>query len=321
METFEIIAKKRQKKWTKKTIGLSLMVTSLVVTLVFLGQMGLEFLANRNYHKLIDYYYQRSLIAYPNIDLGSSTMVVENRFGGRFYAYTQKDLAGVKIPYEDLEAQYSPFSYGLDHKLSWFRPASPVQDSTQMAFSTKEHIKVPLFFNPQAEYGPEDVIRQEAQELHHLAEMDQQLVEVALSFDKLYTYEEIKGLLPQGLKINFVWIGSQSQLNPSALPLHSIIGWTPRQAYLEPSFREFYEVLEKLYKDGEFKQGRSDDLEKDVAAYLENTQGEMTKAQYGGVIVSGPAENFADLQGADWIFASSIGASTLNQPYYDLEKE
>ena len=42
---------------------------------------------------------------------------------------------------------------------------------------------------------------------------------------------------------------------------------------------------------------------------------------FSGVILTGKAENFTQLEGKEWIYASSIGASVPNQPYYKLDKE
>jgi hypothetical protein len=42
---------------------------------------------------------------------------------------------------------------------------------------------------------------------------------------------------------------------------------------------------------------------------------------FSGIILTGKAENFSQLEGKEWIAASSIGASVSNQPYYKLDKE
>ena len=48
---------------------------------------------------------------------------------------------------------------------------------------------------------------------------------------------------------------------------------------------------------------------------------DLEKLEFSGVILTGKAENFAQLEGKEWIYASSIGASIPNQPYYKLDKE
>ncbi|HFI0256426.1 TPA: hypothetical protein ACGOVD_001095 [Streptococcus suis] len=48
-------------------------------------------------------------------------------------------------------------------------------------------------------------------------------------------------------------------------------------------------------------------------------QGEINKLEFSGIILTGRAEDFAPLEGRQWVYASSIGASTSMQPYYQLD--
>lgn len=66
----------------------------------------------------------------------------------------------------------------------------------------------------------------------------------------------------------------------------------------------------------------------DIEAYLQRfgkldirQSKDRDQLTFAGLILTGKAENFAQLEGRDWITASSIGASTPNQPYYKLDKE
>ncbi len=47
-------------------------------------------------------------------------------------------------------------------------------------------------------------------------------------------------------------------------------------------------------------------------------QEEIDKLEFAGIILTGKAEDFAQLEGKDWIYSSSIGASIPIQPYYQL---
>ena len=58
-----------------------------------------------------------------------------------------------------------------------------------------------------------------------------------------------------------------------------------------------------------------------IAKVLEVNLEDLEKLEFSGVILTGKAENFAQLEGKEWIYASSIGASIPNQPYYKLDKE
>ncbi|MGT2757453.1 anti sigma factor C-terminal domain-containing protein [Streptococcus ovuberis] len=322
MEAFELLTKKRQKKAIKRTILISSVVTFLGLVLVLLGVMGLELMAQNNYNRLQDYYFQRLTVAFPNIDFGSPSMRMK-RFGGEYKDYLTKDILGIAVPYDDLEATYSISGFHRDHSLEYVRPANVTQDATEMAYSPKKHLKSPLFFNPQAEYGPEDIIRKPAQELPYVSKMENQLVEVALTFKQRYTLEEIQTFIPKNLKVNWLWIGSETKLNSSKLLLGDLFGWKPRQPYLDESFQEFTAILENVYQEQAKVTISSQQklLNQDLAHFLDEAKQGMSNARFGGVILTGRAEDFAQLEEMDWIYATSIGISIPNQPYYTLGKE
>jgi len=79
--------------------------------------------------------------------------------------------------------------------------------------------KYPVFYNINAK-GTKDS-NSMPKELASVKEMPNQLVEVALTFDKAYTYKEIQKLIPNNLKINWYWIGSQSEDGEKGIELFS----------------------------------------------------------------------------------------------------
>lgn len=67
------------------------------------------------------------------------------------------------------------------------------------AYSNGSYIKVPQFFNIKNK-AIDEWTAKPAQELPLVSEMSGQLVEVALTFDKPYSYEELQSMLPANLK-------------------------------------------------------------------------------------------------------------------------
>ncbi|WP_277592707.1 anti sigma factor C-terminal domain-containing protein [Streptococcus sp. DD11] len=67
-------------------------------------------------------------------------------------------------------------------------------------------------------------------------------------------------------------------------------------------------------------QGEVYNTDKELA-YLNQTYQTAEECKFSGIILTGRAENFAQLEGKEWIYASSIGASAPNQPYYQLDRE
>ncbi|MGT2714970.1 anti sigma factor C-terminal domain-containing protein [Streptococcus respiraculi] len=320
METFEVLAKKTRREWKKRTLLISFGSVLLASGVAFLIWMGLGFLSAQQYHKLDDYYYRQTSIAFPNMQRDNVRVVFANNLGGTYEANLVKDIDGISVKYEEIAANFTVMNQNQDALASFVLPASVEQDSTEMAYSYKSYQKAALFFNPKASYGTEDIIRKPAKELSYLSQMKGQLVEVAISFDKQYTLAELEEKLPKNLKANWYWIGSMSDENTAQKAVSHLFGWTPRKQWLDSSYQEFYELLEAFSQSKEFKEMGQEGLAEDVTAHLAS-KGKVGKASFGGVILTGKAENFAQLENQDWIFASSIGAAIPNQPYYQLDVE
>lgn len=60
-------------------------------------------------------------------------------------------------------------------------------------------------------------------------------------------------------------------------------------------------------------------LEDDAQTYLKNNSNYKT-ATFSGGILTGRAENFAQLEDKDWIYDSNIGQSVTIQLYHTLTK-
>ncbi|WP_148887553.1 anti sigma factor C-terminal domain-containing protein [Streptococcus sp. Marseille-P6264] len=332
METFEILAKKSKRKRLWKTVAISSLVS--LALLLLLGK-GLIELASSNGRNLQKEYEVMSEIAYPNVDYDSLYYTQNSLFSGTLHSDRFKDLDGVKVTYPSYEGNYSLIGAFRD----------PTAEGTYLSLSgtyTRElRQKYPVFYNINAK-GTIDTKRI-PQELASVKEMPNQLVEVALTFDKAYTYKEIQQMIPSNLKINWYWIGSQSEDvdNTGALRTDPKTTYGANAGLL---FTYDSDVRKKAKEAKKEQQTFLDYLKKadknlfpsvsgyntynDVESYLkkfgqldireEENRDQLT---FSGVILTGKAENFAQLEEKEWIYASSIGASVPNQPYYKLDKE
>ena len=332
METFENVAKKSRRKRIWKTVAIS-----SVVSLVLLGLLGkgLAELTSGNGRDLQKQYEVMSEIAYPNVDYDSLYHTQTSFFSGTLRSDRFKDLDGVKVAYPSYEGNYSLIGAFRD----------PTAEGTYLSLSgtyTRElRQKYPVFYNINAK-GTIDTKRI-PQELASVKEMPNQLVEVALTFDKAYTYKEIQQMIPSNLKINWYWIGSQSEDvdNTGALRTDPKTTYGANAGLL---FTYDSDVRKKAKEAKKEQQTFLDYLKKadknlfpsvsgyntynDVESYLKKFgQLDIREAEnrdqltFSGVILTGKAENFAQLEEKEWIYASSIGASVPNQPYYKLDKE
>ena len=332
METFKIIAKKSRRKRLWKTV-----VISSFVSLVLLGLLGkgLAELASGNGRDLQKQYEIMSEIAYPNVDYDSLYYTQTSYFSGTLRSDRFKDLNGVRVAYPAYEGNYSLTG-------SYKNPTSEATYSSTSGTYTRElRQKYPVFYNVNAKQTKSS--DPAPQELVSVKEMPNQLVEIALTFDKPYTYKEIQQMIPSNLKINWYWIGSQSEDGENGMALRT----DPQTTYganstlLNPypsdgkkeseeakqEQQTFLDYLKETDKNF-FPTVNNYSMYNDIEAYLKkfgqlDIREEKNRDQltFSGVILTGKSENFAQLEGKEWNYASSIGASIQNQPYYKLDKE
>ena len=328
METFEILAKKNKRKRLWKTVAISSLVSLALLSL--LGK-GLIELASSNGRNLQKEYEVMSEIAYPNVDYDSLYHNNTSLFSGTLRSDRFKDLDGVKVAYPSYEGNYSLIGAFRD----------PTAEGTYLSLSgtyTRTlRQKYPVFYNINAK-GTIDTKRI-PQELASVKEMPNQLVEVALTFDKAYTYKEIQKMIPNNLKINWYWIGSQSEDGDNTTDPQTTYGANASLLFTYDSDvrkkakeakkeqQTFLDYLKKADKNL-FPRVSGYNTYNDVESYLKKFgQLDIREAEnrdqltFSGVILTGKAENFAQLEEKEWIYASSIGASVPNQPYYKLDKE
>ncbi len=332
METFEILAKKSKRKRLWKTVAISSLVS---LALLFLLGKGLIELASSNGRNLQKEYEVMSEIAYPNVDYDSLYYTQNSLFSGTLHSDRFKDLDGVKVAYPSYEGNYSLIGAFKD------TTAEGTYLSPSGTYTRTLRQKYPVFYNINAK-GTKDS-NSIPKELASVKEMPNQLVEVALTFDKAYTYKEIQQMIPNNLKINWYWIGSQSEdvdntgalrtdpkttygANASLLFTYdSDVRKKAKEAKKEQ--QTFLDYLKKADKNL-FPSVSGYNTYNDVESYLKKFgQLDIREAEnrdqltFSGVILTGKAENFTQLEGKEWIYASSIGASVPNQPYYKLDKE
>lgn len=323
METFEIVAKKNKKRLTKRIVLWSIAVVLVLAAMCIGAMMLLSKMADNNRFKLQTYYNDRFSIAYPNITYTSAIIRPTGRFSSIMHMDRAKNLDGILVPYDDSNPSLGPTFISLDNTadgVTWFKAEKGINKG---AYSRSQFIKSPLFFNTKAE--AQDGNEKPVNELSMINQMEGQLVEVALTFDKPYTYDELQKMLPKNLKANWYWLGTQSTYNTVELPVNDLFGMEINDDYAEGSFDSFKDALARDLNShfAHTKYGNEmtaydtlDDLE-----YFQKNFTDLKSAKFAGVILTGKAENFAQLENQDWIYASSIGASTLNQPYYQLDKE
>lgn len=315
LNDFEKIAIKNKRKNRLKTVGISVAAMLLSALIVFLG---LRSLTARHAEKMRESYLLRTEIAYPNIDYNTWGFEPTSEFTGTFYSHRFKNIDGISVPFEEYRGNYSvsrPMSISQNENVG-------EGDSRSSNYTHGNLYKVPIFYNVKAS-SDKAVDMKVTQDVSKVKEMTGQAVEVAITFDKPYTYQEIKEMVPDNLLVNWYWIGTTSPIETANLKASDQLGFAPIDDY-EGSFGQFKSNLKKAIKMGDLGSQYSTEkgslsLEDDAKTYLKNNSNHKT-AKFSGVILTGRAENFAQLENKEWIYASNIGQSVTIQPYHTPTK-
>ncbi len=158
-------------------------------------------------------YLLRSEIAYPNIDYTTWGFEANSKFTGTFYSHRSKNIDGISVPFEEYQGNYSifgPMSASQNEGLE-------ERDSNSSNYTHGNLYKVPIFYN--VNDSAKTVSMELIQDISKVTEMTRQAVEVAITFDKPYTYQEITEMVSDNLLVNWYWIGTASTVDTANLAL------------------------------------------------------------------------------------------------------
>ncbi len=134
-----------------------------------------------------------SQVAYPNIEYSTYCYKATSLFAGAVHADRHKDLAGVPVAFGDYEYHYDWLGTYLN-----FSQDGPSYKGN-IAYDRQTWSKLPLFYNTE-KVDTDDFATVPSQELSLVKDMSNQLVEVAITFDKKYSFGDLQTMLPQNLK-------------------------------------------------------------------------------------------------------------------------
>lgn len=326
MKTFNDFEKIAQRSKVKNRI--KLVVLSTLVALASLGIIVrcLTEVASRHGEAVKDTYLLMSEIAYPNISYNNWYFNATSSYTGQFHSDRFKNIDGIEVPYEKMEAYYSiRFADSYDTNV-WLTMSS----DKRSAYTHSSYYKSPMFYNINHDYTNKDDLAP-TNDISLAAQMSNQAIEMAITFDKPYTYQEIQKMIPENLLVNWYWIGSSSDFDTAERTPDKQLGISTYdgEQLNDYSYSLFRKNLEKavskgyldMTENGNDQNGKKQtfNLAEDAQKYL-NKNKKLKTAKFSGVILTGRSENFAQLESAKWIFASNIGQSVTIQPYHQLIK-
>lgn len=354
METFEIVAKKNKKRNRNRIILWSTTVVVVFFGIYIAARMITGKLISNQAWKVVNEVQLVESVAFPNIETYTWSANGGDMFHGGIKGRQAKDIYGIPLDYGEYKADFGIFNI---NRGILFHANSGRYTESGATIQIENNQKVPQFYNKNVKEEKGESVHEPTKELPYVKDMQNQLVEVALTFDKPYSLKEIRAMIPKNLKTNWYWIGTNSTGDPSWWQPSNLYGTSPdyltKKEYVHK--KEAEEAIKNL-KEGEKLNDRLSEM-KDVDGFLANLKKyiksgfgkssynnatpsddiktylkkfgkldlskkeDLEKLEFSGVILTGKAENFAQLEGKEWIYASSIGASIPNQPYYKLDKE
>ncbi|MGO2982299.1 MAG: anti sigma factor C-terminal domain-containing protein, partial [Pseudolactococcus laudensis] len=172
-------------------------------------------------------------------------------------------------------------------------------------------------------------------DLENIVKTENRVVEVGISFDKPYTYEEVQKMLPDNLTQAWYWVSEGEQASKKTEHIHlndadeDIFTSTVTFGYSNSSDFKYGDlqlgdywkgdnglntVIEMLKTDCSLKMEK--DEQKILDGILKNNRLENKKDMLlNGIVLTGRSENFKQLEGKSWIQAASAGASAEIVPY------
>jgi hypothetical protein len=254
----------------------------------------------------------------PNISYNN--LVVNNYgfFSSNLHADTYKNIDGYRVDWQDYDWGFGTIgSSGYGYQYQNSSPA--VRGNVRYTQGTNQRIA--SFFLPNADYSNKDYYGlTPTHDAQTLAKLPNQLAEVAVTFDKPYTYAEIQKMIPANLMINWYWIGVDDSSNIYAASCSDYYGLSsetdeegnPTGKLSTDSYDKSF-VHQVMNQSGGGIYNNFDaakDSKKKVTKYPQ-----LDSAKFAGVILTGRTENLAGLDKENWTFATNVGVTTEVLPY------
>ena len=307
---------RKAKFWsTIKIIGITVIVTPIVLFVLWYGFRSLSL---DNAQKAMDDVMLFNEISAPNVHISNQTFD-SNWFGGEIQTKTYKVLGDKPYIWEPIEGNYNLFgtiskSYGSYGPIQ-LEASESLKESNQFErFNAYTGDRELFFYHPKISY---DVYKDNISELNQFGETT--LVELGLSFDQGYSFDEIKSKLPPNVQVVWWWVDTytnerldfmrQGQDTISAdSPL--LYGFHSEQSKPKAQQSQNNEIDSFIRNIEHLRESKNFEWETDqVYQALIGNNGTLDESDVKiiGAVVTGTPEQLELLQGKTYIKASTLG--------------
>jgi len=299
------------KLWsTLKMIGVTVIVTPIVLVLLWYGFRSWSL---NQAQKTMDEIVMFNEISAPNVHISHQTYD-NNWFGGKIKTKTFKLIGEVPYVWESVESRYTLFGstprmYGSFGSIPL--DLSQSSESNEMIrYNSDTGDREMIFFHPEVSY---DSYKDSISDLNQVG--DNTLVELGLSFDKAYSYDEIQKLLPADVQSVWWWVDGYTKEYLKYMKQVKIVlsadgmlmyGFHAEQFEVTGGMDTFITSVEQLRgsSNHSFKWAAGE-IHKALAG--DNNTLEQIDVKIIGSVVTGTAKQLKALQGLPFIKASTFG--------------
>jgi hypothetical protein len=294
-------------KKAKRKQLFKIIITSIIVVLILLPilyKTG-NYFAAKSSTRLHENLFLHNAIAEPNIQIDSQVTSSSSMFGGNIITNRSKNINGYLVQWSTLTSSYDWIRNNIDQ--NELIPGLYWTDTEFYEYDKQTKNRVATFYHPSIQKYYDGV----QNELGEISQMENHVVEVAISFDQPYTFQEIQAKIPDNL--NIVWLYMTSPIvdesnGPSGMPVY---GFDPSDSPKE-AYNSFIDALEQY--------DANDDNETIQEFLTSNKNKPFEKVKIIGVMLTGQTENFKALENQDIIRGASVGATAQIVPYIKPEK-
>lgn len=293
--------KKAKRKQLLKIVIISILVVLILLPVLY--KTG-NFFAAKSSMRLHDRLFLHNEIAEPNIHIDSQVTSNSSMFGGTIVTNRSKNLNGYLVQWSTLTSSYDWLRTNIDY--NELIPGFYWTDTEFYEYDKQTKHKVATFYHPAIKEYYDGV----QNELREISQMENHVAEVAISFDKPYSFAEIEAKIPDNL--NIVWLYMTSAMTnesngPAGMPVY---GFDPSGSPKD-GYDSFLHALDKYDSNG---------TDEAIQQFLkENENKPFAEVPILGVLLTGQTQNFKDLEGQAFIRGASVGATTEMVPYIQPE--
>lgn len=288
-----------------RTIVVSLMIFVIASFVVFiLNATILNKMSNKEQDKLSNYFN----IAMPNAYIGN--IQSDDRIMVGEIDYVRYRFLGNK-PIIDGSYKngytYMPLINGIYGDMETYLFNSTGDSSKEISEYNIAGKKVMKFYHPSIEYSN---YKNDLENINEIG--SNKLMEISLSFNKAYSIDEVKNMIPSDVTLNWYWVDTftktDKRLSEKSVfdeyDVHGIKAIFSEGTSIDNPEKDF---IDAIYQG---KKNNYGDEYKKIFDTLSNGKGEITKENLKiiGVVVSGDSKSLKVLKDKNYIKAATIGA-------------